>query len=60
MNQIPGIQGLDLQNQVSVTVAKKSLDSERDEGAAMVELLQQAAQTAPQAKPSDGHIDVYG
>jgi hypothetical protein len=56
MDSISAMQGLDLSNQVSVAVAKKAMDSQKDEGEAMVELIRQAAQTQPTA---DGHIDLY-
>ena len=53
MDPISSVQSLDLSNQVSVAVAKQTMDTEKDQGEAMVDLIRQAAKTA------DGHIDLY-
>lgn len=47
---------VDLSNQVSVVVAKKAMDLQKQQGEAALQLLQAA--TEAQAD-QDGHIDVY-
>lgn len=42
----PGIGNIDLSNSISVAVARKSLDATRDQGKAMVGLIEAAAETA--------------
>jgi hypothetical protein len=59
---LSGIKQLEVSNQISVAVARKSLDAQKQEGAAAIALLEGAAQTAPGASP-DGvgtAIDVQG
>ncbi len=57
MDEITSAQSADLSNQVSIAMARKAMDSEKEQGDAMVDLIRQAAQTQP--RPVDGHIDLY-
>ncbi len=57
MDDSSGVSGVNLSSQVSVAVAKKAMDSAKDQGMAMVELIKQAMQDQPPVK--DGRLDVY-
>ena len=57
-----GIKQLEVSNQISVAVARKTLDAQQQQGDAAIALLEAAKQTAPGASP-DGvgvAIDVRG
>jgi len=57
MESMAAVRNLDLSNQVSVQVAKKAMDVQKDQGRAAVELLRQAASVAkPQG--NSGRLDV--
>lgn len=62
MDQLPALSNLDLSNQVSVTVARKALDVQQQEGAAVVQMLQTAADIQPSSHhpvPSQNGLDLY-
>lgn len=66
INAASAIQQSQIQNQVDVAVAKKSLDSQKAAGDAAVALIQSAAQVSKSMapKPGDGWIrsgraDIY-
>ena len=60
MDPVSAVSNLDVSNQISVLVAKKSLDEQSQEGAAAIALLQQAAQVQEQTqRPASGRLDVY-
>ena len=58
----PGLlQQVQLMEQVSMAVAKKSLDAAEQQGAAAISLLESAAEVSQAAAKTSGkHIDVYG
>lgn len=62
MDSIPGVGKLDLSNQISVAVAKKAMDMQRQEGQAALKLLESAAAVQSQEAQAseDGGMDVYG
>lgn len=45
-------------NEVDVAVAKKALDTQRQQGAAVVEMLKSAADTANTAAKTAGGLDI--
>ena len=55
MESVTAVRNLDLSNQVAVQVAKKSMDVQKHQGEAMVELIRDAAKVAP----SQSRLDVY-
>jgi hypothetical protein len=57
MESMAAIRNLDLSNQVSVQVAKKAMDVQKDQGKAAVELLRQAAQVG-KSPVVNGRLDV--
>ena len=48
--EMPELTGLDTASKTQMAGAKKQLDAARDEGQAMVSLIQSAAQSAPQGR----------
>lgn len=61
MDAIPGVGQLDLSNKISVAVAKKAMDMQKQEGASVLKLLESATNVqAEEAPASDGGLDVYG
>jgi len=62
MDQIPALSTLDLSSQISVKVARKALDAQKEEGAAIVQLIQSAAKVQSETQPgSSGSagLDLY-
>jgi hypothetical protein len=62
MSSIPALSNLDLSNQVSVLVAKKAMDAQRQQGEAAIQLLKAASESAPSeqgAADDSGGVDVY-
>ena len=58
-----GIKQAELSNNISIAVARKAQDAQKQEGEAAIQLLEQAAQTAPgRASPVGlgGRVDVAG
>lgn len=55
MDDLSAITQVDLSSQVSVLVAKKAMDSQREQGEALVDLIRQAMPPAPH----DGRLDTY-
>jgi len=58
MDDVASIGSVDLSNQVSILVAKKAMDADKEEGQALVDLIRQATPPAPQ-QAGPGHVDVY-
>lgn len=64
---IPDLSGLDTSSQISIAVAKKSLDATKGEGEAVVALIRSAieiAKSSPGAVPgvnraTNGGLDLY-
>jgi len=48
--ELTELAGLDTSSRIQMAVAKKQLDAQRDEGKALVSLIQSAAQSAPQGR----------
>lgn len=48
--EMPELTGLDITSKTQMTVAKKQLDAAREQGQAMVALIESAAQSAPQGR----------
>jgi hypothetical protein len=61
MDQLPALSNLDLSNQVSVTVARKALDAEQEQGVAVVQMLKAAAdvQSSDRAASNQHGLDLY-
>lgn len=58
---LANVRDVDLKSQVSVAVAKKSLDASKREGEAAVALIKAAADSSKQSGVgSDGRLDVMG
>ena len=53
-----GLSGVDLSSQVSVRVARMTLDQAKQQGQAAVELLKSAAEVGQQAQKQGGGLDV--
>ncbi len=62
MEATPGVGGVDLSNQVSVIVARKAMDMQKQQGEAFLKLLESASQVQSEEVPAtqDGGLDVYG
>lgn len=61
MDTLSGVGNVDLSNQVSVLVAKKAMDMQKQQGDAALKLLESASQVqSEEAQASDGGLDVYG
>ncbi len=56
MESLPAVSNLDLSNQVSVQVAKKAMQVQKDQGDAAIELLRQAAKVTASTQ---GRVDTY-
>ena len=56
MDQIPDLTSVDLASQVSVKVARKALDAQKQQGEAAIQLLQAAAKV--QADSASGGLDI--
>ena len=63
MSSIPALSNVDLSNQVSVAVARKTLDAQQQQGQAVVDLLKAAAANERSevagSKGDSGGVDVY-
>ena len=46
-----GIKQAETSNQISIAVARKAIDAQKQEGEAAIQLLEAAAKTAPGASP---------
>jgi hypothetical protein len=63
MDATSGVGQLDLSNQISVAVARKAMDSQKQEGQAVIQLLESATKVqSGEAHGSSkaGGVDVYG
>ncbi len=61
MDATSGVGGVDLSNKISVAVARKALDMQKQEGASVLKLLESASKVqSEEAQSSDGGLDVYG
>ena len=62
MESTPGIGKVDLSSQISVMVARKALDMQKQQGDAALELLKAASevQDSQGEFAGDGQVDVYG
>jgi len=62
MESTPGIGKVDLSSQISVMVARKALDMQKQQGDAALELLKAASevQDSHGEFAGDGQVDVYG
>jgi len=60
MESTPGIGKVDLSSQISVMVARKALDMQKQQGDAALELLKAASDVENQTQSDDGAVDVYG
>jgi hypothetical protein len=56
MESVSAVRNLDISNQVSVQVAKKALDVQKDQGRAMIDLLRDAAKVGGS---QTGRLDLY-
>ena len=56
MDEITAATNANFSNQVSVLVARKAMDSEKEQGQAMVDLIRQSTPPEPR---QDGHLHVY-
>lgn len=62
INAVSNLQSASTNYQIAVAVAAKSLDAQRDQGAAEIKMIQAAAQTMDKAAAAiaeDGSLDVY-
>lgn len=62
MDAIPGVGQVDLSSQISVAVARKAMDAQKQEGQAAIQMLESASKVQSQEAHAskDGGIDVVG
>ena len=58
INEAVSIKQMDVQSQVSVAVAKKAMDTQKQQGDAAIALIQAAAETAQSGNEFGGSVDV--
>ena len=58
MDEVLAARAADLSNQVSIAIAKKAMDADKEQGDAMVELIRRAMPQAPQGG-HQGNLDLY-
>jgi hypothetical protein len=60
INSASAIQQARVQDQVAIAVAKQSMDAQKQQGEAMVELIRSASPRPGQGSCSGGACDIYG
>jgi hypothetical protein len=58
MDEVSSVTNVDLSNQVSVLVAKKAMDVDKEQAQALVDMIRQATPPAPR-QDGQGRLDLY-